>query len=292
MSARTDGVEVERVGHPGERLAHDADALRAGRHGQQDLRAPARSFAGRRWWRARLRSPRRDRCSDREHRDEAGDVEDPLDPRLDAVADADDVALTGLDAHAGARRAARRARRSRRTWRPSGRRRCRRRGRAPRRAARAASARCRCRARLRRRRRRRRRRSRRARSGWRPYGACTIPTLRPLTPRNGYWDRDGRPPGRTTGPSATSTPPRNRRARPASAEARRRASSSRSTHARATALGPAARARRHARLVGGPEGHPGRPEAQPPRRPHRGPPARVPRLPRRDPGRPVRRRAR
>ena len=32
------GVEVQRVGHSRERLAHDADALRARRHGQQDLR--------------------------------------------------------------------------------------------------------------------------------------------------------------------------------------------------------------------------------------------------------------
>ena len=35
------GVEVERVGHAGERLADDADALRPGRHGQQDLRRRA-----------------------------------------------------------------------------------------------------------------------------------------------------------------------------------------------------------------------------------------------------------
>ena len=56
------------------------------------------------------------------------------------------------------------------------------------------------------------------------------------------------------------------------------------------ALGPAPRARGHARLVGDPEGHPGRPEAQQPRGPDRGPPARVPRLPRRDPGRQLRRR--
>ena len=62
-------------------------------------------------------------------------------------------------------------------------------------------------------------------------------------------------------------------------------------HARAAALGPAARARRRARLVGGPEGHPARPgQAQPPGRPHRGPPARVPRVLGRHPGRPVRRR--
>ena len=56
------------------------------------------------------------------------------------------------------------------------------------------------------------------------------------------------------------------------------------------ALGPAPRARRHARLVGDPEGDPGRPEAQQPRGADRGPPARVPRLPRRDPGRQLRRR--
>ena len=57
-------------------------------------------------------------------------------------------------------------------------------------------------------------------------------------------------------------------------------------HSRALhALGPAARARRHARVVGGAAGDPARPEAEPPRRAHRGPPARVPRLPRRDPRR-------
>ena len=42
--------------------------------------------------------------------------------------------------------------------------------------------------------------------------------------------------------------------------------------------------------MGGPEGHPGRPQAQQPRGPDRGPPARVPRLPRRDPGGQLRRR--
>ena len=43
-------------------------------------------------------------------------------------------------------------------------------------------------------------------------------------------------------------------------------------------------------VVGDPEGHPGRPEAQQPRRPHGGPPARVPRLRGRHPGGRVRRR--
>ena len=56
------------------------------------------------------------------------------------------------------------------------------------------------------------------------------------------------------------------------------------------ALGPAARARRRARLLGGAARHPAGARAQPPRGAHRGPPARVPRVPRRDPGRPVRRR--
>ncbi|TMM05239.1 MAG: DNA ligase D [Actinobacteria bacterium] len=55
------------------------------------------------------------------------------------------------------------------------------------------------------------------------------------------------------------------------------------------ALGPAARARRRARLVGGPQRHSGRPQAQPPGGAHRGPPAGVPRVPRRDPQGPVRR---
>src|SRR4051794_7695096 len=55
------------------------------------------------------------------------------------------------------------------------------------------------------------------------------------------------------------------------------------------ALGPAPGARRRARLVGRPQGHPARPGAQQPRRPHGGPPTRVHRLLGRDPGRPVRR---
>ena len=85
-----------------------------------------------------------------------------------------------------------------------------------------------------------------------------------------------------TGPSATST---RRRSRPpprrpaADARALRRAGASRPRDA----LGPAARARGHARLLGGPEGHPARSRAQPPRRAHGGPPARVPRVPRRHP---------
>ena len=49
------------------------------------------------------------------------------------------------------------------------------------------------------------------------------------------------------------------------------------------ALGPPARARGHARLVGRAEGDPGRSQAQPPRRAHGGSPARVPGLPRRHP---------
>ena len=60
-------------------------------------------------------------------------------------------------------------------------------------------------------------------------------------------------------------------------------------HARAAALGSAARARRRARLLGGAARHPARARAQPPGGAHGGPPARVPRVPRRDPGRPVRR---
>ena len=69
------------------------------------------------------------------------------------------------------------------------------------------------------------------------------------------------------------------------ARALRRAGASRSR----AALGPAARARGHARLLGRPEGHPARPRAQPPGGAHRGPSARVPRVPRRHPGGRVRR---
>src|SRR5829696_5328592 len=47
------------------------------------------------------------------------------------------------------------------------------------------------------------------------------------------------------------------------------------------ALGPAARARGHAGLLGRPEGDPARSRTQPPGGPDRGPPARVPRVPRR-----------
>ena len=56
------------------------------------------------------------------------------------------------------------------------------------------------------------------------------------------------------------------------------------------ALGPAPRARRRARLVGAAEGHPARSAPEPARRPHRGPPAGVPGVRRRDPARRVRRR--
>ena len=56
------------------------------------------------------------------------------------------------------------------------------------------------------------------------------------------------------------------------------------------ALGSAARARRRAGIVGDPQRDPPGPRRQPARGPHRGPPARVHRLPRRDPQGPVRRR--
>ncbi len=55
------------------------------------------------------------------------------------------------------------------------------------------------------------------------------------------------------------------------------------------ALGPAARARGDAGVVGHPARHPSRPEAQPPGGAHGGPPARVPGLPRHDPEGPLRR---
>ena len=56
-----------------------------------------------------------------------------------------------------------------------------------------------------------------------------------------------------------------------------------------TALGSASRARRGARFVGDPEGPAARRQGQPLRGAHRGPPARVPRLPGRDPEGAVRR---
>ena len=56
----------------------------------------------------------------------------------------------------------------------------------------------------------------------------------------------------------------------------------------AAALGPAARARRRPGLVGDPQRDPRRPRRQPAGGPHRGPSARVPGLPRQDPGRRVR----
>ena len=57
----------------------------------------------------------------------------------------------------------------------------------------------------------------------------------------------------------------------------------------ASPLGPPARARRRALVVGGAQGHPAAEQAEPPRGPHRGPPARVPHVPRRHPEGPVRR---
>ena len=72
-------------------------------------------------------------------------------------------------------------------------------------------------------------------------------------------------------------------------EAPHRGSWSRSTTP-APALGPAPRARRRARLVGGPQGHPGDPERNHLAVRDRGPPARVPRVRGRHPGGPVRRR--
>ena len=113
----------------------------------------------------------------------------------------------------------------------------------------------------------------------------------PTARRSVPFGTDGRPAGALPGQA--------RLRRDAGAGARaRRADGGRAALRRAgasrprDALGPAARARGHARLLGGPEGHPARSRAQPPRGAHGGPPARVPRVPRRHPGGLLRRRAR
>ena len=96
MSASTAGVEVERVGDAGERLPDDRHALRAGGQRQADVRR-AGSFAGAVPV-ARAASIAASRpLTHREHGHEPGDVEDPLDARLDRVADADDEALARLE---------------------------------------------------------------------------------------------------------------------------------------------------------------------------------------------------
>ena len=109
-----------------------------------------------------------------------------------------------------------------------------------------------------------------------------------VTPLAGYREANGRParrlPGEARFRGRLPNPP-GRRTQASGGAALRRAGALRARHA----LGPAPRARGHARLVGGPEGHPGRSGQERPRRPDRGSPARVPRLPRRDPAGPLRR---
>ena len=206
-------------------------------------------------------------------------------PWLDLLAHTDHVPLIGVQCTAA--RVEQRAEHGRvdERRRRSGRRRPRRRARAPPPAARAAWARCRCRALPRRPRPPRRRPIRRGRSGSHPLRHAEYPK-RPPPVTSVTHDR---PPGRLPLQARLRRDARaraRRGGRGGGAAALRRARAPRPP----PALGPAARARRRARLVGRPEGHPARPEAQPPRGAHRGPPARVHRLRGRDPGGPVRRR--
>ena len=110
------GVEGERVGHPGERLPHDRDALGARGHRQADV-GRARSSAGAVPFGRRALDRGVAAADHRQDGHEAGDVEDALHARLDGLADADDEALAASSARR-ARRAARRARTSPRTSRP------------------------------------------------------------------------------------------------------------------------------------------------------------------------------
>ncbi len=87
-------LEVERIGHPRQRLPHHADALGPRGHGQQDLGAAGHSPAPFVLAAAMASSRRRSTGSTGTR---PGDVEDPLHAGLDGLADADDEALVSLD---------------------------------------------------------------------------------------------------------------------------------------------------------------------------------------------------